>query len=82
MVQLPTVSSVTLAPETVQVDGVLEENVTVSIEVVVAEIVSGIPLKLCAPGLLKVMVCPLFCTVSVKDCITVPLAFIAVIVSG
>ena len=65
-----------------QVEGVPEENVTISIEVLVAEIVSGIALKLCAPGLLKVMVWLFFCTVSVKGCITVPLAFMAVMVSG
>ena len=64
------------------VNGVLDVNVTGSSEVEVPEITSGTPLKLCAPGLLKVIAWLLFCTVSVKDCIGAPLALLAVKVSG
>ena len=82
MVQLPTASSVTLVPLTLQVSGVLDEKATVSVDVAVAEMASGDWVTLCAPGLLNVIVWLRFCTVNVNDCVGAPLALVAVIVSG
>lgn len=82
MVQLPTVSSVTLVPLTLHVSGVLDENVTVSADVAVAEMASGDWVTFCAPGLLNVIVWLRFCTVNVNDCIGAPLELLAVMVSG
>ena len=82
IVQLPVANIVKLAPFTLQVDGVLEANVTPRVDVAVAVNAIGTALKFCAPGLLKVMVWLAFCTVSVKLCIGAPLALVAVKVSG
>ena len=81
-VQLPVATIVRLAPLTLQVDGVLEANVTPSVDVAVAVNAIGTALKFCAPGLLNVMVWLAFCTVSVKLCVGAPLALVAVKVSG
>ena len=56
MVQVPVVRNVACVPETVQTLAVVEAKATVRLEVAVAESVSGVP-TVCAPGLLKVMVC-------------------------
>ena len=81
--QLPTAIIVKVAPLTEQVVGVLEENATVSIDgEALAVRATGVGLKLCAPGLPKLIVWLAFCTVSVNACIGMPLALVAVIVTG
>src|SRR3569623_159681 len=57
MVQVPAVTKVSAPPEViVHTPVVLDEKLTVSPEVEVADSVGVVP-KICAPGLLKVMVC-------------------------
>ncbi len=56
MVQVPADRNVAVEPLTVQTLVVVEANDTDNPELAVAESISGVP-TLCAPGLLKVMVC-------------------------
>ncbi len=56
MVQVPAVRNVPVVPETVHTALVDEAKATGKFEVAVALSVKGVPM-VCAPGLLKVMVC-------------------------
>ena len=56
MVHVPVARNVACVPETVQTLAVVEAKATVRLEVAVAESARGVP-TVCAPGLLKVMVC-------------------------
>ena len=57
---------VTLVPDTVQIVGVVEVNVTVKPELAVALTGTGVALKVCAAGPTNVIVCAAAATVSVK----------------
>lgn len=65
IVHMPAVTKVTVVPDTVQTIAEPLENVTANPELEVAEIVNGLALNGCAPGLLKVMVCVAALTVTV-----------------
>lgn len=56
-VQVPTLSSVRLAPAVVQTAGVLEANATVNPELALATRVTGVVLKVWLPGEVKLSVC-------------------------
>ena len=53
--QVPTLTGVTILPETVQTDGVVEAKITGKPELAVADNVSGVP-RLVPDGAMKLMV--------------------------
>ena len=57
MVQVPTFSSVTVLPDTVQIDGVSELKATASPEVAVAVTANGAVPKVLGPRAAKLIVC-------------------------
>ena len=73
MVQVPEVMNAAVVPLTVQMPVVCEVNATVRPELAVAVSVRGLP-TVCAPGLLKVIVCgvrPAAFTVSVAGVLVI-----------
>ena len=66
MVQVPALTNVAVLPLTVQMVVVLEAKLTVNPELAVAESVSGVP-TVCVPGVLKVIVCASFASVTVAE---------------
>ena len=67
--QVPAAMKLAVAPETVQTLAVVEAKLTARPEVAVAVRLSGVP-TVCAPGLLKVMVCAISAALTVKVCET------------
>ena len=82
MVQRPAVTIVRLLPLTVQTAGVIDVNDTAKPDEALALNTIGTRLKVCAPGLLKLIELLGFSTVSVNNCIALPIPLLAVNVTG
>ena len=75
---MPTVSNVSVVPDTVQADGVFEVNVTVNPDVALAESGMVEAVNGCEAGPVNEIDWLAFCTVRTNDCMTLPEPFVAV----
>src|SRR5258708_1368947 len=82
-VQSPNANMVKLVPETEQMEGVVAENATGSVEDAVALSAMDVGLYGWDGGPAKLMTCGYFATVSTKFCVAAaPMPLLAVMVSG